>query len=346
MCSTIPPLGVARSRFEPPRSTWAGLHPCGDDGVRHELRGRCRDRRFDGPRAQRLKARMAAQPLPTDGASTDATTSDVSSVSDSGDPADAPIADTTTGDRFETGIVDATSTEQWSRPVSRLPLRGGPNMVRVPTVDGRSYCIDATEVTQAQYSQFLFVKKGDTSGQEARCTWNMSYGVTCGGFDPVARGGYPVVCIDWCDAVAFCSWAGKRLCGKIGGGSLTTRPRRRGRQPVAGGLCLLPRRQSTLSVRRCREPSALHLQVPQRRCLGVRRERQELRGRLRRALRPDRKCRRMGGRLRRERRRPKPGDMPRPRRRLPRGDLGLLPDLSSTPRRPANDWGGFRCCAD
>ena len=29
----------------------------------------------------------------------------------------------------------------------------------------------------------------------------------------------PAVDVDWCDAYAFCSWAGKRLCGKIGGGS-------------------------------------------------------------------------------------------------------------------------------
>ena len=25
--------------------------------------------------------------------------------------------------------------------------------------------------------------------------------------------------VDWCDAYAFCAWAGKRLCGRIGGGS-------------------------------------------------------------------------------------------------------------------------------
>jgi formylglycine-generating enzyme required for sulfatase activity len=33
---------------------------------------------------------------------------------------------------------------------------------------------------------------------------------------------YPVVAIDWCDAYAYCQWAGRRLCGKIGGGPLAT----------------------------------------------------------------------------------------------------------------------------
>lgn len=30
----------------------------------------------------------------------------------------------------------------------------------------------------------------------------------------------PVVCIDWCDPNAYCKWAGKRLCGQVGGGGL------------------------------------------------------------------------------------------------------------------------------
>ncbi|MFO0613051.1 MAG: SUMF1/EgtB/PvdO family nonheme iron enzyme [Polyangiaceae bacterium] len=38
-------------------------------------------------------------------------------------------------------------------------------------------------------------------------------------FDPIGHAKLPVVCVDWCDALAFCTAAQKRLCGKIGGGS-------------------------------------------------------------------------------------------------------------------------------
>jgi hypothetical protein len=33
-------------------------------------------------------------------------------------------------------------------------------------------------------------------------------------------GNFPITNVDWCDAYAYCAGIGKRLCGKIGGGTL------------------------------------------------------------------------------------------------------------------------------
>ena len=86
------------------------------------------------------------------------------------------------------------------------PDGGGPSMVSVGP-----FCIDSTEVTAAQYEAFTAAspplsllpplcafKTGWTSSQYA--------------------GALPIREIDWCDAYAFCKWAGKRLCGDVDGG--------------------------------------------------------------------------------------------------------------------------------
>jgi len=99
----------------------------------------------------------------------------------------------------------------------------GPAMVAVPSPDGPSYCIDATEVTSAQYQAFLDAQ-ADVE-QPERCGENESFEpdseVQCeGAYDPAARPDFPASCMDWCDAWSYCAWAGKHLCGRIGGGPL------------------------------------------------------------------------------------------------------------------------------
>jgi formylglycine-generating enzyme len=89
----------------------------------------------------------------------------------------------------------------------------GPAMVPVP---GAGYCIDATEVTGDQYREFRAAVGEDAGGQVAECAWNDSYVPT---YD--TPGDVAVTFVDFCDARAFCTWAGKRLCGKIGGGAIT-----------------------------------------------------------------------------------------------------------------------------
>ena len=68
------------------------------------------------------------------------------------------------------------------------------------TLDG--YWIDRTEVTNDQYRAFVAA-----AGHPAPTTCDRgdpTYGVA-------GKGSYPVVCVDWDDANAYCEWAGARL---------------------------------------------------------------------------------------------------------------------------------------
>ncbi len=122
------------------------------------------------------------------------------------------------------GCVEPTEEDP---PATCPEAAPGPSMVMIDTVDGTDYCIDTTEVTQAQYAEFL----GDSGTAHveppAECSWNTTVEPnaalgTCTEetYDPVTMADRPVVCVDWCDAYAYCDWAGKRLCGHVDGGPL------------------------------------------------------------------------------------------------------------------------------
>jgi formylglycine-generating enzyme len=122
------------------------------------------------------------------------------------DPRDAGPADGVPADAPDAGPAP-----------SDCPRGRGPDMIRA-----NGFCIDGTEVTTSQYKAFLDERAGNTAGQGAPCTWNDSYAPD--GFSPTwpppGRERHPVASVDWCDARAFCAWAGKQLCGRIGDGTL------------------------------------------------------------------------------------------------------------------------------
>lgn len=93
----------------------------------------------------------------------------------------------------------------------------GPALVRVGWSGGVAFCIDSAEVTNAAYHAFLTAAATTPPKQATRCQWNASFAPlttapACPAFDPVGRANYPVVCVNWCDADAYCRSVGKYLC--------------------------------------------------------------------------------------------------------------------------------------
>lgn len=123
-----------------------------------------------------------------------------SGAADAGDPSDA----------FAARDADA----ECARGACVAPCPSG--MVGVPRSGGGSFCIDAREVTNADYKAFLG-SQPSISAQVPICRSNESFVPEGGESNRIER--VPVLGVDWCDALAYCTWAGKRLCGKVGGGA-------------------------------------------------------------------------------------------------------------------------------
>lgn len=80
-----------------------------------------------------------------------------------------------------------------------------------------AFCVDYLEVTVADYSEFVQdVPVPLTDELPEACAFKVTHAPDQLAGDPTL----PITFVDWCDAFAFCDWAGKRLCGGAGGGAL------------------------------------------------------------------------------------------------------------------------------
>lgn len=101
-----------------------------------------------------------------------------------------------------------------------------------------AYCIDNFEANQGEYKGFLASPPKFETLPTTCLPWKKSYAphassgsiepcrenTTIPYYAPDKRGSFPVTCVDWCDATAYCRSKGKRLCGRIGGGGAFTGP--------------------------------------------------------------------------------------------------------------------------
>jgi formylglycine-generating enzyme required for sulfatase activity len=108
--------------------------------------------------------------------------------------------------RDATSDGPATNTDAGSAgDANECPGTGGPTMVRVP-----GGCIDSTEVTNRQYAEFLTAPPN--LPPQPACAWSTTFTPGCSWPVASTRLDNPVGCVNWCQAQAFCAWAGKRLC--------------------------------------------------------------------------------------------------------------------------------------
>ena len=80
------------------------------------------------------------------------------------------------------------------------------------------FCIDQTEVTRGDYLPILALPR-DKRNAPDYCAWNTEDDPDIDR-SPVALE-FPIGNVNICDAITYCAWRNKRLCGKIGGGTLT-----------------------------------------------------------------------------------------------------------------------------
>jgi len=131
---------------------------------------------------------------------------------------DAGSVDGGDDDRDGSGAVDGGSVTDVDGGAGRsCPAGRGAAMI---LYDG--FCIDERETTFADYRAFVADDAGASSAGSsvpAECAFKTSF-LPLDWPRAVAEDPLPASEVDWCDAWAYCAWAGKRLCGGDHGAAL------------------------------------------------------------------------------------------------------------------------------
>ncbi len=165
---------------------------------------------------------------PSDSQTSD-TLAEVGDTSDSSVPADSSAVDSgdaTTSDTADTKDSAVTDTGDTGLGETTVPPDTGPApcpsktgttaMVRV-TGPTKSFCIDVNEVTITQMELYDGLTLTAPPGLPTRCTgfWKRWYRRVAVGGDPPVTADEPAINVNWCQAFAYCKWAGKRLCRSL-----------------------------------------------------------------------------------------------------------------------------------
>lgn len=126
------------------------------------------------------------------------------------------------GDAGLDASADQASQDAFVERDVSCPAESG--ALSIPVAAGvHGFCIDATEVTNGAYAAFLSSPEiADVLAvQPSTCAWNGDFTPSQSWPPAVGDDQLPVTWVDWCDARAYCEWAGGRLCGAAGGGALS-----------------------------------------------------------------------------------------------------------------------------
>jgi formylglycine-generating enzyme required for sulfatase activity len=139
-------------------------------------------------------------------------------ANDASTESDAPGADVTTNDSStDAGGDDVVSSQPDADATApACPSGRGPAMVKLDP----HACIDTTEVTVAQYREFVVAVDGGAFPQPPECSFNGNDFTPAGGMPGTSKNANPIADLNWCQAWAFCAWAGKSLCGTFDGGAV------------------------------------------------------------------------------------------------------------------------------